>query len=384
MILQALGPTSSSAFAAPMGLGCQRCELLELCGGTTDFDCYASCCGKHATCTLACPHAHGFARVMQDAGGLAMKSRYSITQMGETLPPYIPHIHHASCRAGRSSSPIAALTTFDVSAPNAVNRLTNAADLRRSFGLRDDARIILLSVAKDNRLEHHWRYSQAQRLAQYLSTLGISHITAPNFSFTLNEPRAEHLVNRSRSLCEAERMSAAGLSVIPHVNAFNQKDWTCWRDFLRDHPHLSMMCQEFQTGLANGKRARWHIHQMCNVEQALGRGLHLIAAGGRRHLPLLIELSAVTIIDANPFLKTQMRRQFIDGRWRRVTTAPGMPLDQLLDENISAYASYVKGRVRQLRQLGPAQPERESVSTDAAHHPRSASDLQMSLWPKSA
>jgi hypothetical protein len=242
----------------------------------------------------------------------------------------------------------------------------------------------LLSVAKDNRLEHHWRFSEAQRLAQYLSTLGISHITAPNFSFTLNEPRAEHLVNRSRSLCEAERMSAAGLSVIPHVNAFNQKDWNCWRDFLRDHPHLSTICQEFQTGLASGKRASWHIHQMCNVQQSLGRGLHLVAAGGRRHLPLLVNLAGVTIMDANPFLKTQMRRQFVEGRWRKVLTAPGMPLDELLDENIAAYSGYVDSKLTQLRQFGLPGPDRERMPDEPKYGPLQDSDLQLRLWPKSA
>jgi hypothetical protein len=381
MILRALAPTSSSEFGATMGLGCQRCEILEICGGTTDFDCYASCCGKHETCTRACPNAHGFVSVVQDAGGMAMKSRYAITQRVETLPIYIPHIDNASCRTGRLSSPFVALTTFDISAPNAENRFASPQDLRRHYGLCDDAQIVLLSVAKDKRIEHHWRYSEARRLAQYLATLGIAHITSPNFSFALNEPRPEHLVNRNRSLCEAERMAAAGMSVIPHLNAFNQKDWNCWRDFLRDHPHLSMVCQEFQTGLANGRRARWHIHQLCNIEQSLGRGLHLIAAGGRRHLPLLIELTSVTVIDANPFVKTHMRRQLVDGKWHVYPTANGAPLDQLLEENIAAYIRYVEGKVASLKELGPIPPKREIAPPDAGSIKVPVSELQLPLWP---
>jgi hypothetical protein len=381
MILRALAPTSSSEFGAPMGLGCQRCELLDICGGTTDFDCYASCCGKHSTCTRACPHADGFVPVIQDAGGMAMKSHYAITQHVEKLPIYIPHIGNASCRTGRLSSSFVALTTFDISAPNAETRFASPQDLRHHYGLRDDAQILLLSVAKDNLLEHHWHYSEARRLAQYLATLGIAHITSPNFSFALNEPRPEHLVNRSRSLCEAERMAAAGMSVIPHLNAFNQKDWNCWRDFLRDHPHLSMVCQEFQTGLANGRRARWHIHQMCNVEQSLGRGLHLIATGGRRHLPLLIELSSVTIVDANPFVKTIKRRQLVDCKWHLYPTAVGAPLDQLLEANIAAYTRYVEGKMASLKELGPRPLKREVVPQDIVPIKAPIADTQMPLWP---
>lgn len=381
MILRALGPTSRSELGAPMGLGCQRCELLEICGGTTDFDCYASCCGKPSTCTLACPRGHGFSATMQDAGGMKMKGHYAIRQRIENLPAYIPHIHHGSCRSSRLSSRFVALTTFDVSTPNADERFDSPSHLRQYFGLSDDARILLLSVAKDNRLEHHWRCSESQRLPQYLAALGISHVTAPNFSFALNEPRPEHLVNRSRSLHEAERMAGAGLSVIPHINAFNQRDWDCWRDFFRDHPDISMFCQEFQTGLASGKRAQWHVYQMRNIEQILGRGLQLIAAGGRRHLSLLIELSAVTVIDANPFVKTHMRQRLVDGKWQKNATPEGAFLDQLMEDNIAAYTKYVEARVVSLKEPGPFPTKLEIDSLPAQLSPKPISGLQLPLWP---
>ena len=379
MTLPALGFTSSSGLGGTIGLGCQECELLDICGGTTDFDCYANCCGKHATCTRACPNAYGFVPAIQDAGGMAMKNHYSITQRPEPLPAYIPHIDHASSRNERLSSPFVALTTFDVCKPNSEHHFASPEELRRHFGLRDDATILLLSVAKDSRIEHHWRYSEEKRLAPYLATLGIAHVTAPNFSFALNEPRPEHLVNRSRSLCEAERMAAAGLSVIPHLNAYNQKDWNCWKDFLRDHPHLSMVCQEFQTGLANGSRARWHIHQLRNIEQMLGRGLHLVAAGGRRHLPLLIELTAVTVVDANPFLKTHMRRRLAHGKWHVYPTANGAPLDQLLEDNIAAYRRYVEEKITSLKTFGALPSKREIQDVTSA--PLPVSNIQLPLWP---
>jgi len=381
MILRVLSPTSSSGLGAPMGLGCQRCELLDTCGGTTEFDCYANCCGKYASCSLACPRADRFVDTMRDAGGMEMKSRYAIRQLTEDLPTYVPHIHHGSCRSGRLSCKYASLTTFDVSAPDSDFQFDGPAHLRRYFGLSDDARILLVSVAKDNRLEHHWRYSSSRRIAQYLVTLGISHVTAPNFSFALNEPRPEHLVNRSRSLCEAERMSGVGLSVIPHINAFNQEDWNSWRDFLRDHPHLSMIAQEFQTGLACVRRARWHISQMLNIQESLGRRLRLIAAGGRRHLPMLVELSGVTIIDANPFVKTHMRQRLVNGKWLKHATPEGEPLDQLMETNIGAYTKYVEGRTAFLRGCIPFPPRVEPKPDTDRQNWAPVSELQLSLWP---
>ena len=382
MSLLVLGPTSRSGPATPIGLGCQRCAFLEPCGGTTEFDCFADCCGQPATCRLACPKAERWVEAVQDGGGIEMQPSYQITQDGDDLPDYVPHVLHASGRSGRFSWGYVALTTFDITAPASPTSFSGPSDLRRYFCVAEDARIVLLSVGKDNRLEHHWRYSASHHLAEYLAALGISHITAPNFSMAHNDPRPEHLVNRSRSLREAERFTAAGLSVIPHLNAVTQKDWDCWRDFFKDHLHLSVVAQEFQTGLAVRHKARWHIWQLMNIEQALGRGFRLLAIGGRRHLPLLVGLGAVTIADANPFIKTQMRQKLVDGKWLRHANTEGELLDRLLNDNVAAYTRHVENRLAMLRQIGPLLPTYELVLQNGATSVVPVSELQMALpWP---
>lgn len=382
MNLLVLGPTSSSELGTSIGLGCQRCELLPLCGGTTEFDCYPRCCHcEPEACTLACPRAENWVEPVRDGGGMEMKRRYTIRQTADDVPNYIPHIQHGSSRQAFLSSGYVALTTFDVTSPDSKRVFGGPSDLRQHFRIAEHARILLLSIGKDNRLEHHWRYSASRHLPEYLASLGISHITAPNFSFALNDPRPEHLVNRNRSLREAERFTAAGLSVVPHVNAFNDKDWDCWRHFFRDHPHLMMISQEFQTGLATRNKARWHIWQLMNIEQSLGRGFRLIAVGGRRHLPLLTGLRAVTITDVNPFLKTQMRQKLVNGIWLKHTTAEGEPLDSLLEFNVTAYSDYVERRLAALRKVGPLLPKIEPAKMEVPNLLSPMSDLQLRLWP---
>ena len=142
-----------------------------------------------------------------------------------------------------------------------------------------------------------------------------------------------------------------------------------------------MVCQEFQTGLASGKRARWHVYQMRNIEQTLGRGLQLIAAGGRRHLSLLIELSAVTVIDANPFFKTHMRRKLVDGKWQKNATPEGAPLDQLMEDNIAAYTGYVESRIALLKESGPLLSSAGIGPFPVEQRSMPVSDLQLNLWP---
>ncbi len=382
MKLFALGPTSQTDPGTPIGLGCQGCEFRDPCGGTTDFDCFANCCGRPSQCTTACPRSHNFVAVLRDSGGFEIKRNWNIRQGPDDLPAYIPHIKNGSGRIHSLAWPYVALTTFDVAAPDSERVFAGPGELRRHFRISDNAQVLLLSVGKDNRLERHWKYAESRRLVEYLASLGISHITAPNFSFPLDVPRPEHLVNRSRSLNQAERFAAAGLSVIPHVNAFNQTDWDNWRDFLRTHPHLSIVSQEFQTGLASRRRACWHVWQLCNLEQSLGRGLRLLAIGGRRHLSLLVGLSSVTIADCVPFLRTCKRRRLdmSTGKWLVHRTGQGESLDHLLEQNIATYSDHVQARVSILRQIGPLLPELELASVEESSDAHYVSELQLSLW----
>jgi hypothetical protein len=319
-----------------------------------------------------------------------MSRLWRIRQSKDNLPPYIPRIDNGYGRSGLLPSPFVALTTFDVVSPDKETCFSGPGDVRKHFRVMPDTRILLLSIDRDNRLEQYWKWSVARRFAEYLSTLDVVHITAPNFSFPLDVPRPEHLINRMRSLKSAEQLSAAGLSVIPHLNAFNQKDWDGWRDFLRDHPHIILVAQEFQTGLASRLRASWHIWQMRNIEQSLGRGLHLIAVGGRRHLPLLIGLSGVTVVDSMPFMRALMRRLLgnVDGKWVENLTPPGEALDDLLARNVIAYSNGVQSTIRALRRLGPLIPEPKAIAPENSfaldHAALPVSDMQLPLWPAAA
>lgn len=192
-----------------------------------------------------------------------------------------------------------------------------------------------------------------------------------------------------RSLKCAEQLSAAGLSVIPHVNAFNQKDWECWQELLRDHTHIRLVAQEFQTGLAAPRRASWHVRQLCNIEQSLGRGLHLVAVGGRRHLPLLVGLPRVTVVDSVPFMRACMRRllNHESGKWTISLTPPGDPIDDLLERNVRAYHAAITTNIRELQQLQSVVPESRDMTSDEfakfAPTPTPTSSGQLEFWPTS-
>jgi hypothetical protein len=336
-----LSPTALTVIGQPIGLGCQQCPLLKPCGGIYQgWNCLSQCCGKAEQCNTACFRSRKYMQTVRDAGGFDINQKWQIAQALSKLPKYIPHIGHGYGRSECSRTRNVALTTYDVLRLGSDCAPTR---LREHFKISPESEVLLLSIAKDNRLEHYWKREVSQRLPERLATMGIQYVTAPNYSFPLNVPRPEHLLNRRRSLVSAERLSAVGIKVIPHLNAVTQTDWDCWRDFLKDHPHLYFVAMEFQTGLCQKFKAKWHLRQLLNLQEALGRQLHLIAVGGRRHISFLSELPSVTVVNAVPFMRTMKRRRFhrLANSWKPVESQPGEDLDDLWSHNCRTYSRAV-------------------------------------------
>lgn len=351
-----LSPTSLSAIGQTPSLGCYPCELFASCGGVYEgWNCLSACCGEPERCHMACfSSAANMTNVVEDAGGLGIDRRWHLTQARHILPDYIPHVAHRSGRSKALSRLHVGLTTYDVLAAGfkSGRHLSTPTELRDHFKISRRARVLSLSIAKDNRLENYWKHELSRKLPERLAALGIQYVTTPNYSLPVNVPRTEHLVNIRRSVVCAERMSLAGLSVIPHLNAMTQTDWDYWRDFLRDHPQIYYVALEFQTGLRVKRKAIWHLSQFLNLQESLGRALHLIAVAGKRHLPYLAEFPAVTIVDSGPFLRTLKRRRIDNqnGKWKITRTAKGEPLQDLLGHNVKVCARRVSAALRDLRE----------------------------------
>jgi len=197
-----VSPTSIAAPGATIGLGCQNCALRGLCGRVySDFDCMGGCrsCDPQL-CAAACPRATNFPLAVWDAGGLGMNSNWNIKQSKAQLPAYVTRLGNGSGRSESLSVPMVAVTTFDVMKAESQRLISSPAELRRYFRVDESSRVLALSIGKDNRLERFWEYFELRRFAERLAGLDLELITAPNFSFALDAPRPEHLVNRQRSL----------------------------------------------------------------------------------------------------------------------------------------------------------------------------------------
>jgi hypothetical protein len=258
------------------------------------------------------------------------------------LPLYVPQIHHGYRRTkpleiacGFAAISIADLVSYAATA-------STPSELRRRFQLADRTRIIAVGVARDNWLERWWH--DFERPMSLLRALGIIAVTVPNFSLFADAPRHQTLINIARLHHFAERLSNAGLPVVPHLYAENFKDWNRWAEFLTVQSHIRFLAVEFQTALVSAQRAADYILGISELQERVGRKLHILAIGGARYMNALDEKGlSITVIDSQPFMKALYRRHFNalpphDFEWVARFTRPTECLSPLLMHNVLEYA----------------------------------------------
>jgi hypothetical protein len=270
-------------------------------------------------------------------------------------------VRHGSMREEAFASSIVALSTFDLLRQKEGGgyglRFSTAEDLRLAFRLRPDAQVLLVSVAKDKRLEAYWTNRNEEGVPAALRLLGAQGITAPNFSSFVDAPSSHTRWNLQRIHKSAVELSDAGVAVVPHLNARTTENWLFWEELLREQPAIRIVCKEFQTGLHRyeaGVRALWRINEL---QYRLKRKLHPILVGGARFVHVAARhFDRFTVIDSVPFLRTVKRRRCIelDGgrlKWEAQPLPARASLEELLEHNHSVYARVLHRRVHEATRL---------------------------------
>lgn len=355
--------------AAPL-VACRSCPFFEHCGGLDGqaemFGCFGGHLGSQECekSDWTCPCRPDVLQQRWREVGCRWdrpRPHHDIAAVEEPLPLYIPRIGHGSSRAGYLDHPYAAVSPFDVLrgrgdsyAPVA----TTPRGLRRHFRVRSDARLLLVSVAKDRHLERYWANRRALGTPDALARLGALGITVPNFSFFNDAPRPHLLWNRARMLVVAEELSRAGIPVVPHIHALTAADWAFWTEFLKAQSRVHVVAKEFQTGnkvQAVGLQALAELEQL---QARVQRPLHPVLVGGASFLEAAARaFESFTIVDSVPFMRAVNRRVARDAglhrplAWEAVALPEGQPVDVLLQRNVEAYAAHLERRVRAARGL---------------------------------
>ncbi len=333
---------------------CRRCIVFEHCGGhelplLQEFSCIQNWGAQHACDPddMNPVHEERFWELWNDVNGLLDFRINALNGISsDLLPDYIPVIQHEGSRSRPPEVDVVAIPLFELLRMRQDGtygpRFRTAEELRFRFKLRSSTKIILVGVDEDRMLERFWQEHRANDVGLQMAGLGLTGITAPNFSFFTDAPRFQVLRNRKRILLACESLSNAGIQVAPHLNALTPTDWLFWRRFLAEHAEISVICKEFQTGLKEVEKGRTAYYEIVKLQEAAGRPLHpILVAGGRYYRDAQKDFAHFTVIDSGPFmaaLARQVQSDTPDGlQWRKRPTAPGQPIDDLFDQNVRSH-----------------------------------------------
>lgn len=341
-------------------MACRDCYAYPHCGGLDNLFASIGCCHDcdPGNCDYTCPNNEDLYRQrLADVGCL---DNYRISRIRAAdpvgLPRYIPLIHHGSSRQVPLACNVAAVPLFKVichrNRTSYGSRFDSTDELLRYFKIQHPAQIILCGVASDRQLEWFWHWHRKFNIPELIARLGCFAVTIPNFSFFSDYPKWHILYNRKRLLLTMERLSAAGVAVIPHLNALTQADWDFWLGFMREHEAVALVVKEFQTGNRPKKPGDESFDQLVRCQERLGRPLHPILVGASRYYREAQEaFKTFSILDSRPFLQTLNRTRLVqrNGQWAFDSNPlpHGQPVDELLAYNIAKYSDKLSALARE-------------------------------------
>jgi Domain of unknown function (DUF4417) len=350
-------------------MGCSICPEYSICGGLRVskplFWCLDYCCGNPKSCDVVCRNNVKFIDHIREIGGFDLNTvTRAVVLSKPKIPTVVPLLFHGNSRNGVLPAPAVALPfarMFD--RRTGLARFESRADLCSAFKIDPVTAILLSGTDSDPPIENWWHLGRERRLdvIRTIKKLGIVLATSPNYSLFIDQPRWDDLHSMTRIAIVHSEMLSEGLQVALHVNGRTETDFQRWTEYIRSRPEIQMLAYEFATG--TGWIGRRELHLYCLAELALrvGRPLDLIIRGGVELLPALAQsFSRIMFIDTAAFMRTMKRRRAAvtdSGKlfWHPAPTEIGMPLDDLLNENVVTVTTWIRS------QLVPLQPTQKTA-----------------------
>jgi hypothetical protein len=357
--------------ARSLALGCTLCPDLDLCGGLRikggAYDCRSLCgCQRGGKkCSGVCRgDQREFIRRVREVGGFALDDvPRSASLPVPAIAPYVPMIYNGTNRRkGLAGGTVAVPLLSLFRRSSGTGKFDNRAEMLAFFKLTASTRIIVTGVDVDRSIERWWSFGDRPRLIESLRGLGVEMVTAPNYSLFTDVTRHDNLHNMKRIALAWAEFVAGGMPCALHVNARTDTDYQRWTEFVAVRDEVSILAFEFTTGTV-GTRGGYHRDQLLALAAQAGRPLHLILRGGRPHLrELTTAFASVSVLDADPYMKTKYRQRAHlvlggDVAWRPFPTLKGQPLDELLRHNVESVRHSAQLRRGWLRtDYGHAEP----------------------------
>lgn len=329
-------------------LGCHDCPEKSLCGGihaaAPYFDCLTYCCGNPDKCETVCRGNPQFADRLWEVRSLDLGNvPRGLRLPTPTLPRVVPVFYHDSGREGLATPGVAALVLGRMfSRRTGALRFNSPEELRAIYRLAPATELLVTGIGEDAPIERWWGLGMDTRasMIRALRKAGVSLMTTPNYSVTINAPRWDDLYAIKRIGLVYAEMIGEGMPTALHVNGRTDTDFKRWAEFIAGRDEVTHIAYEFTTGTGWPKRRDAHAAWLCGLAQNVGRPLHLVVRGGNDLLKHFMEaFDGVTVLETDSFILAMKRQQAIlrgntSLRRRSAPTEKGTPLDDLLAGNI--------------------------------------------------
>ncbi len=362
----------------PTSLGCFACRYADICGGlsvkSSPWDCLDFCCGKDKSCNVVCPNRpFDFVQRAREVGGFRLGNVPRASKLlTSPLPNAIPILYHGSNRIQSFRQPVVCLPLAGfLSRTTSGLRFSNRNEVVDFFKLDTNTRIVLTGIDQDSSVERWWGIGDGRiELIKGLRSLGVEMVTTPNFSLIADRPRMNDLHSMNRIAITHEEFLREGMRAALHVNARTQQDWRNWTSYVSLREEVCDIAFEFATGAGRSRRKEWYLRQLIRLARICPHELHLIVrAVSYDDLATLAKaFSGVTLLETSTFLKTMHRQKaFINKsaklNWLPQRTAPGEPLDDLLESNWCVVNACIARTLQQPNRVRESsQIHRESVA----------------------
>lgn len=345
--------------AAMSPLGCRSCPDWSLCGGlkirADFFDCMRFCCGYPDGCNRVCRNRSDFADWFREIGTFDLSNVPRAPILARpVLSSMAPILYYNLMRTETRIGGTVALPLYQMFDRRlGVPRFDDKASLCAAFGVSPDATILLTGTDRDTSLERWWNLGESRRIEiiRALKAMGVSLVTAPNYSLFTDRPRQDNLHSIKRIGLTHEEFLREGLAAALHTNGRTEFDFSRWADYVSKRPEITHIAYEFTTGTGWAGRQEQHAIWLSALANSVDRPLHLVVRGGSDVLPILAKAFAgVTFLDTSVFMKTVKRQRAypksnVQLGWRSAPTAQGAPVDNLFMENRRVVDAWVRDLV---------------------------------------
>ncbi len=255
------------------------------------------------------------------------------------IPSYMPMITKGSHRLFEEVEgiPMVGITLDQLVSPK---KLQLPENIRKTFGVPDETKIVLLNYAHDAVIEQIW--PKRMEFFKKIADLEFDLVTGIDYSIWHNQPHLERLFNIKRNLITFEEFQLLGIPCIPHVYWYGIRDLERWAEWINNNSHVTTIAVNLQT-VRNPSLWDQVTKEIGYFKNLLHRDIRLLITGPSTETKItqLLTASPFSLTNAVPAHRAWSRRAVDENGKYSITNE--LSVSQIFMQNIQYQQQLLTG-----------------------------------------